>query len=167
MLCSGVHIVPKEGFLENRIVKNQLDLKINKINLNLSQFKDYHKIIQDLNKNFKETDAIRNNPEDYIHEYFAELTRQVDLQRETLIEGINEYSDELIQKIEKLKQECVAKSKEATNITQDLVTIKAKMIELNSMFTKMSINISDDQKSQIAPFCSTKHFCFVSSSHRD
>ncbi len=54
MLCSGVHIVPKEGFLENRIVKNQLDLKINKINLNLSQFKDYHKIIQDLNKNFKE-----------------------------------------------------------------------------------------------------------------
>ncbi len=49
--CSGVHIVPKEGFLENGLCQHE----INKIDLNLSQFKDYHKIIQDLNKNLKET----------------------------------------------------------------------------------------------------------------
>ncbi len=52
-----------------------------------------------MNKKLKETVAIRNDPENYIYEYFGELTRQVDLRRETLIEGINTYSDKLIQKI--------------------------------------------------------------------
>jgi hypothetical protein len=42
-------------------------------------------------------------------------------------------TDELIQKIEKMKQECVAKSKKATQITQDLATIKAKTNDLNSL----------------------------------
>jgi len=133
MLCSGTHIVPKEGFLENRFAKNQLDLEVNKINLNFSQFKDYHKIIQDLNENLKEM-------ENYICEYFGELTRQVDLRRETLIEDIHKYSDELIKKIEKLKQDCVANSKEATQITDDLDTIKAKMNDLNSTFNSLEID---------------------------
>jgi len=96
MSCSGAHLVPKEGFLENRIVKQQLDLEINKINWNFSKFKDYQKIIQDLNNNFKETEAIQKDPENYISDYFGELTRQVDLRRETLIEDIHKYSDELI-----------------------------------------------------------------------
>ncbi len=54
MSCSGAHLVPKQGFLENGLCQHE----INKISLNLSRFKDYHEIIQDLNKNFKETDAI-------------------------------------------------------------------------------------------------------------
>jgi len=136
MSCSGAHLVPKEGFLENRIVKHQLDFEINNINLNFSQFNDYYKIIQDLKKNLKEIELIRKDPEDYIAEYFGELTRQVDLRRETLIRDINEYSEELIQTIERLKQECVAKSKEAIKI-KDFDTIKAKMNELNSMFNSL------------------------------
>jgi len=51
MLCDGSHIVPKEGFLENRIVKDMLENRANEINLNFSKFKDYKKIIQDLNGN--------------------------------------------------------------------------------------------------------------------
>ncbi len=72
MSCSGAHLVPKQGFLENGLCQHQLDLEINKINLNLSQFKEYHKIIQDLNENFEETETIQKDPENYIHEYFAE-----------------------------------------------------------------------------------------------
>jgi len=124
-------------------VKHQLDLEINKINLNFSQFKDYKRIIQDLNKKLKEIVAIRNDPENYIYEYFGELTRQVDLRRETLIEDINTYSDKLIQKIEKLKKDCVAKSKEATKIIDDIDTIKSKMNDLNSTFNSLEI---DDKK---------------------
>jgi len=139
MLCSEIHTSPQSGFPSNKFAKSQLDLEVNKINLNLSQFKDYHKLLQDLNKNMKEMEAIRNDPEDYIHEYFGELTRQVDLRRETLIEDIHKYSDEIIQNIEKLKQECLAKSKEATKI-KDLATIKAKMNELNSMFDSLEID---------------------------
>ncbi len=132
--------MPKEGFLENKFAKNQLDLEVNKINLNFSQFNNFNKIIQDLNKNMKEIETIQKDPEDYIDEYFGELTRQVDLRRETLIEEINKYSDELIQKILKLKQDCVAKSKEATKITNDLDTIKIKINDLNSTFNSLEID---------------------------
>jgi len=82
--------------------------------------------------------VIRKDPDNYISEYFGELKRQVDLQRETLIEDIHEYSDELIQKIEKLKQECVAQSKEGTD---ELDTIKAKMNDLNSTFNSLEIDV--------------------------
>jgi len=108
--------------------------------LNFSQFNGYNKIIQDLNENLKEIEVIRNAPENYISEYFGELTRQVDLRRETLIEDIHKYSDELIKKIEKLKQDCVAKSKEAIENTDDLDTIRGKLKDLNSMFDSLEID---------------------------
>jgi len=103
MLCSGTHLVPKEGFLENRIVKNLLE-----------------------NENLKEIETIRNDPENYISEYFGELTRQVDLRREILIEDIHKCSNELIHKIEKLKQDCLAKSKEAMKTSENISEKKSK-----------------------------------------
>jgi hypothetical protein len=129
MLCSGAHIVSKEGFPENRIVKNLLE---NKISLNFSQFDEYNKIIQDLSKNLKEIELIRNDPVNYISEYFGELTRQVDLRRETLIKDINTYSDVLIQKIEKLKQECEAKSKNAVETSENMFS-KKKSKEMSDL----------------------------------
>jgi len=143
LLCSETHLVPKKEFLENRVVKNLLENRANKINFNFSQFKDYNKILQDLNKNLKKIEAIRKDPDNYICEYFGELTRQVDLRRETLVEDIHKYSDELIQKIERLKQECMDKSKEASKITDELATIKTKINDLNSMFNSLEI---DDNK---------------------
>jgi len=108
--------------------------------LNFSKFKEYKKIIQDLNGNLREIETIQKDPENYIFEYFGELTRQVDLRRENVIRDIHKYSDELIQKIEKLKQDCVAKSKETTKITEVLETIKPKMNDLNSMFNSLEID---------------------------
>jgi len=140
ILCFKTHSVPKEGFIENRTVKNLLEYKAQKINLNFSQFNDYNKIIQDLNKNLREIEAIRKDPDNYISEYFGELTRQVDLRRETLIEDIHKYSDELIQKIEKLKLDCVAKSKEASKITDELDMIKTKINGLNSTFDSLEVD---------------------------
>ncbi len=136
MFCSGTQMAPKEGFLENMFAKNLLE---NKIHLNFSQFDEYNKIFQDLNRNLKEIELIRNDPVNYIAEYFGELTRQVDLRRETLIEDIHKYSDELVQNIEKLKQDCVAKSKETTKITVELETIKVKINELNSTLNSSEI----------------------------
>jgi len=117
-----------------------LENKAQKINLNFSQFNENNKIIQDLNKNLREIEAIRKDPDNYISEYFGELTRQVDLRRETLIEDIHKYSDELILMIEGLKQDCVAKSKEASGSTNDLDTIKAKMNDLNSTFNSLEFD---------------------------
>jgi len=124
MFCSNIHKAPQRGFPINKFAKNLLEDKTNKINFNLNQFKDYNKIIQDLNENLKEIETIRKDPDNYIAEYFGELTRQVDLRRETLIEDIHKYSDVLIQKIEKLKQECLAKSKNAMKTSEDMISQK-------------------------------------------
>jgi len=132
MSCNGIHTVPKEGFLENKFAKNQLDLEAKKTILNFNKFNGYNKILQDLNENLKEIESIQKDPESYISEYFGELTRQVDLRRETLIEDIHKYSDELIQKIEKLKQDCVAKSKEAMEISENVMSEK-KSKELSDL----------------------------------
>jgi len=126
IFCSEVHKAPQNGFLENKIVKNLIEDKFHQINLNSGQFDEYNEIIQDLNKNLKEIEAIRKDPENYISEYFGELTRQVDLRRETLIEDIHKYSDELIQKIEKLKQECLAKSRVYENFKEHNVREETK-----------------------------------------
>ncbi len=95
--------------------------------MNFSQFNDYNDIFRDLKKNLREIETIQKDPENYIFEYFGELTRQVDLRRENVIREIHKYSDELIHKINKLKQNCVAKSKLTTKITEVLETIKPKM----------------------------------------
>ena len=134
IFCSEIHKAPKNRFPANKIVQNQLEMKVNKINQNFSQFNDYQKIIEDLNKKLKETESIRQDPEYFIDEYFGELIRQVDLRRETLIEDIHQYSSGLIQKIEKLKHESVANSKKATKVTESIDSIKAKLTQLNSMF---------------------------------
>ena len=85
-LCSATHSVPKEGFLANKMVRNQLELQLNKLNFNFSQFNDYKGIIEDLNK--QEVETMEQDPENYIYEYYNELIRQVDVRRETLFEGI-------------------------------------------------------------------------------
>ncbi len=129
---------PMEGFPENRIVKHLLDLEVNMINFDFSRFnelfRDYYSeyIFRDLNSNLKEIETIRKDPENCICEYFGQLTRQVDLRRETLIEDIHKYSDKLIQKIENLKQDCVAKSKEAMVTSENILT-KRKSKELGDL----------------------------------
>jgi len=140
IFCSEVHKAPQYGFPSNKIVTNLLEKRVNNINLNFSQFNDYNDIFRDLKKNLREIETIQKDPENYIFEYFGELTRQVDLRRETLIEDIHKYSDELIQKIEKLKKDCAAKSMKASIITDELATIETKMNDLNSMFNSLEID---------------------------
>ena len=53
MFCSEIHKAPQHGFPSNKFVENQLDLEVNEINLNFSQFNDYNKIFRDLNRILK------------------------------------------------------------------------------------------------------------------
>ena len=77
------------------------------------------------------------------NDYCQELNRQVDLRRETLIQEIHSYSDILIQKIDALKEECTTKSKLKSTVTETIDVCKAKLKELDEMFSTFEIN---DQK---------------------
>ncbi len=147
IFCSEMHKAPQNGFPANKMVQNQLELNANKMNQNFSQFNDYKKIIQGLNNKLKAAESILQDPDNYIYEYFNELIRQVDLRRESLFEQVQQSSSKLIEEIEKLKADCMSKSKKATKTIETIDSIKAKLDHLHSMFG--SIEMDDLKLEQI------------------
>jgi len=83
--CSEKHQSPEHGFPINKFAQNQLQFGLNMTNLNFNQFIHCKKTVDGLNKDLKEIEALRNDPENYISDYFDELTRQVDIRREKKI----------------------------------------------------------------------------------
>jgi hypothetical protein len=86
-----------------------------------------------LNRGFNE---LKNDPSCFIYEYFAEISRQVDIRRETLFDDINQFSNKLIKKIEKLKEECM--SKKTKNDT--IGAIESQLDQLNSTVSSFDID---------------------------
>ncbi len=136
--------MPKNGFIINEFAKNLLELQVNKINLNFTQFNEYKKILEELDKGFKEIERIRNDPESFINDFFSELTRQVDLRRETLIEDIHDYSKKVIENINKLKEECLENSKTSSKIKENIDEIKDKLNNL-----KVFLEMDDKEHEEI------------------
>ncbi len=147
-LCSETHQVPQNGFLPNKFAKNQLDLRGNRMIQNFTQFNEFKVEVDNLNKKLKEIEAIRQAPGYYIHEYFGELSRQVDLRRETLIDEIHQRSSQLLQQIKNLKAECVGNCKKATETTDSIDAIKTELNDLNSAFDSQEM---DDVKFEKIP----------------
>jgi len=143
-LCGDLHQIPEGGFMVNQIVQNMLEAQLNTLAYNFDQFNDSKKLIDNLNRSLKEIEGIRNDPENFISEYFCELNRQVDLRRDELFVEIQEYSDELIENINVLRQECLINcentktGKTETNKTID--ECKASLDKLNSMFNTFEMN---------------------------
>jgi len=141
ILCNKTHKIPEDGFLINELVQNIIENKLHTLDLNFDQFKNSREIIENLNKRLKEIEAIRNDPDNFIAEYFYELNRQVDLRREKLFQEIQQYSDELIQKIDVLRQECLNNSKNTKiKMTEEIDECKSKIEKLNLMFNSFEID---------------------------
>ncbi len=138
VFCSENHKAPQNGFPSNENLNNQIDNS--RISLDFSKFNDYRTRLANLNKNLKEYEEIKNYPDNYIFEYFKELIMQVDLRRETLINDIHQYSDQLIQNIEKLKEECLAKPKITQKAEEKKDEIKSKLDHLNSTFSLLEMD---------------------------
>ncbi len=142
--CNKNHSKPEDGFNVNEVIRSQLELQVNKININFTQFNEYKKILEELDKGFKEIERIRNNPESFTNDFFNELTRQVDLRRETLIEDIHDYSKKVIENINKLKEECLENSKTSSKIKENIDEIKDKLNNL-----KVFLEMDDKEHEEI------------------
>ena len=92
-----------------------------------------------MNKGLREIESIKNDPANYIWEYFKELNRQVDIRRENIIQETERYSNELIQNIEIIHKECLAKVTTKTKTTDCIDDCKAKLEELNGMFNTFEL----------------------------
>jgi len=60
--CKKNHIMPEDGFVVNKIINTQLELKVDKINMSFPQYEDYKKTLEDLNKGLKEVETITRYP---------------------------------------------------------------------------------------------------------
>ncbi len=133
--CTKFHHIPEDGFPANEFVEKQLEMQLNRINFNFFHFTDCQILLEDLNKKINEVEFIRNDTENFIYEYFSEITREVDLRRDTLIRVITEYSNKIIEKINKLRQECLFSSSHELKTAEEVLdTCKLEMNELKEMF---------------------------------
>ncbi len=103
--------VPNGGFVVNKLVQKALEIKFH--NFKLSPiFDECKKLIEETKKSAAKVEAIANDSESFIYEYFSELKRNVDLRREELKLKIDDYSDQLVQSIEMTQSKCTQLSKE-------------------------------------------------------
>jgi len=122
--------------------------KLHKLNINFDKFEETKKRLEDLNKQFREIEAFRNDPEYFIDEYFVELTRQVDLRRERLFESVGLHSELMITQIEEWKSGVLTRAIEnGTRINKERAEeCKGRLGQLNSMFASLEIdNIKMDE----------------------
>ena len=117
--------LPKNGFLINKTLQRQLENQLNTVSINFSKFNDFKKLVQDLNTGLKEIELIRADPSNYVYEYFKEFNRQVDLRRDTIIHEVETHSNELIQMIDLIHKECLAKVTTKTKTTNCIDDCKA------------------------------------------
>jgi len=124
------------------MAKKMLISKLHKLNINFDKFEETKKRLEDLNKQFREIENFRNEPEYFIDEYFVELTRQIDLRKERLFESIALHSELMIKQIEEWKSEVLTRVKENdTRINEKRADeCKERLGQLNSMFASLEID---------------------------
>ena len=77
---------------------------------------------------FNDYESLKNDPETFLYNYFAMIINEVDLRRETLKQDIDNYSDSIIEEIERTRADCYKIGEQIDQISSDL-NISASEIE--------------------------------------
>jgi len=106
-LCGDEHQVPKKGFQINKNIQRGLKMELHKAFGSNPAFEECKSHIENASKVIRQLEVLRDSPEGYIHDYFEEVKRQVDLRREKLKNEIDLSSDQMIDRIERTRAECI------------------------------------------------------------
>ncbi len=145
---SGSGLKPSQRMKKNKVdldsifTSNDINylMQLNKINFNLSHYKDCQVVLDDLKKKLSEVESIRKDKGNFIYEYFSDITREVDLRRDTLFRDITEYSNKIIENINKLRQECLDSSSRQLKAAEGVLdTCKLEVNEQKDKFDSFEI----------------------------
>ena len=139
--CEQTHTRPVNGFPSDKRLKNLLDLQLNQINF-AKMFTHYDACIFDLsqlNAQLDTIESIEKEPDDFIYSYFEDIINQVDIQRDKLNEAIEDYSEELVKTLQKIKSQFQLSIK-AGKITVDVNSIRRSLNELSQIMNSFDIN---------------------------
>ena len=78
--CDAKHHI-ENGFQVNRVLNDMLEMEINKIKFS-PKYDACKEAIEEVKNNLNEIDQIKNDPENFLYEYFAEIKRKEDIRRE-------------------------------------------------------------------------------------
>ena len=120
--CNSVHSLSEnDGYFPiNYDLKKLLDL-----NLHLSEKHKNVKILNEkLDKLTNEIKCVKTQPDLFVYDYFAELRKKIDIHREKLKYEIDQISEEMIDKLKLLENECNSNLKEHVEIFNDKIEKK-------------------------------------------
>jgi hypothetical protein len=116
-ICAKEFIIPEEGFSINRKI-NAFIRKNSHLTGQQREVKDLFDKLERMINNFTKSNSA--NPQLYIHEYFAAIRNKIDLHRDQMIDSIQKRSEELLNKLKDVEQECYQNEKklEKTNFKE-------------------------------------------------
>lgn len=142
-LCLNVHKLPTDGFPPNIMLNEMLSRNIHKLNINIVKLEETKKTVGKISAKAKDFEARLQDPELFIYEYCQEMTRQVDIRREQLTLSVAQYSENIIEEIEKWKSTCLKRSTTFCVENDKLKELNSRIKNLNNMFDDPSF---DDKK---------------------
>jgi hypothetical protein len=129
-LCDQLHPLKLgESFPVNKLAQDLISNKFTELDFG-EDYKQAKQKLSELNQKFQEYTNLKSNPQDFIHEFFSNLRNKVDLERETLIQKINECSEKLLAEIDSYQNECMTKlssSKAKEPLCVNLAVIKSDL----------------------------------------
>ena len=128
-ICIKQHYVPNGGFVINKHIQKALEFKFHDFKPS-PIFDECKQLIKETKEIADKVQAITDDPENFIYEYFSDLKRKVDLRREELKFKIDEYSDQLVQSIDASQLKC-------TQLSKGNKLMKEPFIELNDELNKI------------------------------
>jgi WD40 repeat protein len=141
--CNEECLVPDGGFRINWRMNDLLN-KNSHLTGKHKKTKDLFDLYEKRVKEFQRSSLA--DPQVYIHDYFAGITRKIYIHRELMIQSINERADEFLNTLNRLEHECKANE----SVNEIIQLSQSKSEELNKLSEKLrTLNITDQDLDEI------------------
>jgi hypothetical protein len=131
--CNRIHQVPPEGFEVNKRLQSALKTEINILP---------DKMSKELHESLEELKNVEDKSEDFINEYYNNISKSVDIRKNDLKLQIDKYCEGILKKIETTRSECVQLS--ANWFSNELEKPKNDLVKLVNKIEKEHQEIQID-----------------------
>ena len=130
----------------NKQIKKALDIELNNLKVSLSAHNECKDILKEAKISLAQIETLEKNAEGYIHEYFGNIKRQVEIRKEMLKAEIDGYSGGLIRSLDRAQDEFIKLSKEENELSTKIKAFKKQLDAIRENFDMLE---SDDKKFKV------------------
>lgn len=138
-LCHEDHFVPKQGFTVNKQIQDCLKIQLTSLKLT-PVFDECKREIKEAKENVSIIDSLVKNSDIYVHEFFENIKRNVDLRREDLKVKFDNHSEQVIRSISDSQLGHVGKSEAVEHMLENIARSKVQLDECMEQFDTFVID---------------------------